>query len=436
MSAYNTVRYAKKENPRILSLPAFLCYSNMKQFPQTVCRIHRKDDTASMDKKIFIKNLAGLCHIPISIYQDTEGLTDRLDPLGHPLNEYEHGLIDKILQRLHSVPFAYETYEAGLPVCIMGCRGSNCSFILGPFAYSPIRTPDLEGRLRKLRLHLDSFVECSWNGALNAAVFLINEYRDPHFTIAQLEENILEKKHDVQHLLINEEIRQWESFQENHTYNEENIVHNYVEKGDVDYLINNLELMELPHPVILSDFYKNEEYMAVLSISFAARAAIRGGVTSKEGLLTNDIYLKQLEDCKNVNEIKLLTRRAMLHFAQLVRKKQNEQSKNMYVEKCKRAIYVRIQENIDLQKLADQLGISKEYMLKLFKKQEGIPVTKYIQNVKIEAACNMLIYSDRQINEISEYLGFASLSYFSRIFKTVTGMSPIQYRKIHAHPDF
>ena len=106
------------------------------------------------------------------------------------------------------------------------------------------------------------------------------------------------------------------------------------------------------------------------------------------------------------------------------------------MEKCKRAIYARIQENIDLQKLADQLGISKEYMLKLFKKQEGIPVTKYIQNVKIEAACNMLIYSDRQINEISEYLGFASLSYFSRIFKTVTGMSPIRYRKIHAHPDF
>lgn len=389
-----------------------------------------------MDKKIFVKNLAGLCHIPISIFQDTEGLTCRLDPLGHPLNEYEQELTAKILQRLHLVPFAYETYESRLPLCIMGCRGNDCCFILGPFAYGPINTPDTETKLRKLRLHLESFVKCSWNDALNAAVFLINEYLDPHFTIAQLEENILEKKHDVQHLLVNEEIRQWESFQENHTYNEENIVHNYVEKGDVDYLVNNLELMELPHPVILSDFYKNEEYMAVLSISFAARAAIRGGVTSREGLLTNDIYLKQLEDCKNVNEIKLLTRKAMLHFAQLVRKKQNEQSKNMYVEKCKKAISARLQEKIDLQRLADQLGISKEYMLKLFKRQEGIPVTKYIQNVKIEAACNMLIYSDRQINEISEYLGFGSLGYFSRVFKSVTGISPIQYRKIHTLPDF
>jgi len=387
-----------------------------------------------MDKKLFIKNLAGLCHIPISIYQDSAGLTDRLDPLSHPLNSYEQDLVEHILQKLRTAPFAYETYEAGLPVCIMGCRGSDCSFILGPFAYGPIQTPDMENKLKKL--HLSPFVECSWNDALAASVFLINEYLDPQFTAAMLKESISEKDHDVQHLLVNEEIRQWESFQENHTYYEENILHDYVEKGDVDYLVDNLELLELPHPVILSDFYKNEEYMAVLSISFAARAAIRGGVTSKEGLLANDIFLKQLEDCRNVNEIKVLIRRALLHFAQLVKENRRRQSRNIHVEKCKKAIYAHRLENIDLDELAEQLGISKEYMLKLFKKQEGIPITQYIRNVKIEAACNMLIYSDRQINEIAEYLGFGSLSYFSRVFKTVTGLAPVQYKKIHSEPGF
>ena len=42
-------------------------------------------------------------------------------------------------------------------------------------------------------------------------------------------------------------------------------------------------------------------------------------------------------------------------------------------------------------------GFSKEYMLKLFKKQEGIAMTEYILRVKLEAACNMLKFSDRKI---------------------------------------
>ena len=96
-----------------------------------------------MDKKLFIKNLAGLCHIPISIFQDSVGLIDRIDPLSHPLNSYEQALVEHILQKLRTAAFAYETYESGLPVCIMGCRGSDCSFILGPFAYGPVQTPDM-----------------------------------------------------------------------------------------------------------------------------------------------------------------------------------------------------------------------------------------------------------------------------------------------------
>ena len=82
-----------------------------------------------------------------------------------------------------------------------------------------------------------------------------------------------------------------------------------------------------------------------------------------------------------------------------------------------------------MQGIADELGISKDYMSKLFKKHEGLPIIEYILNIKIEAACNMLKYSDLQVSDIALYLHFGSLSYFSRVFKKKMGMSPQQYRK-------
>ena len=48
--------------------------------------------------------------------------------------------------------------------------------------------------------------------------------------------------------------------------------------GDMEYLKKNHEKIDLPHPMIISDSVKNEEYMAVTGISMAARFAIEGGV--------------------------------------------------------------------------------------------------------------------------------------------------------------
>ena len=150
----------------------------------------------------------------------------------------------------------------------------------------------------------------------------------------------------------------------------------------------------------------------------------------------NDIYLQHLAECDTVEQIFALKKEACLEFARVVKEGKETQGENPYIEDCKKDIYSRKREKIDLQKIADDIGISKEYMLKLFKKQEGIAMTEYILRVKLEAACNMLKFSDRKIGEISDYLSFGSLNYFSRIFAKRMGMSPKEYRKLHHQPNF
>ncbi len=119
-----------------------------------------------------------------------------------------------------------------------------------------------------------------------------------------------------------------------------------------------------------------------------------------------------------------------LQFARIVRdRKRKGSALNRHVEECKRAIVTRRFERISIDELAADVGVSKEYLQKLFKQYEGIPITEYIIDKKLEAACNMLRFSDRKISEIADHLHFGSVSHFSLVFRRKKGQSPTAYRR-------
>ena len=67
--------------------------------------------------------------------------------------------------------------------------------------------------------------------------------------------------------------------------------------------------------------------------------------------------------------------------------------------------------------------------LQQVKKETGMLFVDYIQKERIEAACNMLTYSDYTAAQISEYLCFSTQSYFIKIFRKYTGTTPAKYKK-------
>ena len=58
-----------------------------------------------------------------------------------------------------------------------------------------------------------------------------------------------------------------------------------------------------------------------------------------------------------------------------------------------------------------------------------MPLTKYITLLRLQKACSLLNDVDKSINEISSIVGYSDPLYFSRIFKSVTGMAPTRYRQ-------
>lgn len=111
--------------------------------------------------------------------------------------------------------------------------------------------------------------------------------------------------------------------------------------------------------------------------------------------------------------------------------------KNQDVEKQKEDVIMQVKNYIadhldgdtSLHVLADQVHFSQEYLLRTFKKQEGITILQYINDKKLDAAKKLLGNSELSVREISEQLGFASQGYFGRFFRSKTGLSPKAYRE-------
>lgn len=85
-------------------------------------------------------------------------------------------------------------------------------------------------------------------------------------------------------------------------------------------------------------------------------------------------------------------------------------------------------EEISLETVSAMLGFDPSYFCRIFKTATGATFTEYLNFVRICKAEKMLAKSSDSILEISETVGFSSVSYFNRVFKKYRNCSPRHYR--------
>ena len=216
----------------------------------------------------------------------------------------------------------------------------------------------------------------------------------------------------------------------NHTYKDEQELMDYVRHGDVEqvqYLVDHR--FPIYAEVVQYSNQKNEEYMAVITIALVARAAIEAGITSLESFALSDVYLQKIATARKTEEILKLRNSAIIAYAELVAARKVQKRTGMYVTECKSYIASHIFKKISVSDVARELALSSVYLERVFKEAEGVSIGKYIQREKIERAKNLLVYSERSILEISDYLCFSSQSHFGKVFREEVGMTPKQYRQ-------
>lgn len=86
-------------------------------------------------------------------------------------------------------------------------------------------------------------------------------------------------------------------------------------------------------------------------------------------------------------------------------------------------------ENPSLDEAADALHLSKYYISHILNGRLRLSFTDYLNTLRINAACDALLGTEKRISDISEDFGFGTIRTFNRAFKDVMGLTPQDYRK-------
>lgn len=244
---------------------------------------------------------------------------------------------------------------------------------------------------------------------------------------------------------VMEEIFQRQENEERHNPYEQELRELYsIEQGDAETLAKSIsETYEGDFGILAKDPLRSHKNLVIGNITMASRAAIRGGLSVEEAFTVADSLIQQLEEIDSIPEVSAFKQEAQYLYVRLVaaaraakkenrgKKGQKERKavKNPLVSQVKDYIFTHLHDAIQVAHIAGHLQVNPDYLSHLFREQEKVTITQYIQREKVKRGENLLKYSDYRIRDIAFYLGFSTQSHFAKVFRQQVGMSPNEYRK-------
>lgn len=128
-------------------------------------------------------------------------------------------------------------------------------------------------------------------------------------------------------------------------------------------------------------------------------------------------------------QIKLLS--FMIDVKKCIEKNSKEEwldTRKELVNRIKEYIKANLNLPLTSSHLGDRFEMTDAQVKMIFNKVEDRTLTSYIKSVKLKFACYELLYSDKSIKQISEDVGYANPSKFSKFFKSSKGDTPLRYR--------
>ena len=165
-----------------------------------------------------------------------------------------------------------------------------------------------------------------------------------------------------------------------------------------------------------------------LAVLLSRAAADPKDVINNTAIETTNRCFMQIEESGNFNEIvdilsaitekmagMIFSFHGVRHFSAL--------------RKAERFIWKNYTRKLSLQEIADASGLSAPYFSTVFKEEMGENLSNYLNRLRVEKAATMLVTTDVPISGVAFACGFEDQSWFSKIFKNITGFTPGKYRE-------
>lgn len=156
-----------------------------------------------------------------------------------------------------------------------------------------------------------------------------------------------------------------------------------------------------------------------------AQQAIRLGV--------RDYILKPIDDeelyasLASLSDALLAERSTPSMNSQVLRQPEHDKQE-YYIQSAVEFIEQQYSSDISLRETAEVIGISENYLSRLFREKTGYSFLEYIRNHRLRCALELMQDQSLRINEIAHMTGFNDMSYFARVFRKNIGMSPRDYQ--------
>lgn len=105
---------------------------------------------------------------------------------------------------------------------------------------------------------------------------------------------------------------------------------------------------------------------------------------------------------------------------------------NENIKKVTEFINDNLENELSVKLISKSVNISKSVLYKKFHTYFNCTISEYINVRRVEKSVEYLTKTDLSMEDISQKVGFASSSYYSKIFKKIMGMSPLKYKKLNS----
>ena len=214
--------------------------------------------------------------------------------------------------------------------------------------------------------------------------------------------------------------------------NDEIMFYRAVASGAIDYVQENCEKKAFADltgtGTLSSNPITNLKYHFVVTAALICRFCVEGGMSFEESFRLNDRYIQQMDRCKKIEDIILLHDRMAMDYTVRMRSLKINAASSKQVSEAIDYIYVHIHDRITVEDIASAISISPTYLSRIFKQEIGKSISEYIRERKIDAAKNLLRFTDYTLVEIANMLSYSSQSHFIQQFRTSVGVTPKVYR--------
>ena len=176
-----------------------------------------------------------------------------------------------------------------------------------------------------------------------------------------------------------------------------------------------------------NDLAKIKQHVHSLLV-LMSRAAIDGGADVNDIFRLSQSYEPEIEKLRNLEELNRWLSMVLHRFINFVFDFNDIKHHNV-IYQTTAYIKENLAEKLTLEDAAEHVSLSKSYFCRILKDELGYTFTEYVNHLRIERAKLYLRDSTMSIADIAYAVGFDDQSYFTRIFKKLTNVSPGQYRK-------